>query len=511
MVSWNDLRDWLSKVEEIGELKKISQPIHWNEEMTAITYLVGKKRGPALLFENITGHPPGFRVLTNILGQSQRRIALALGLPLDIPLRDMIREAKELLKRRIPPEVVDEKDAPVNENIMEGEDVDLTIFPAPKFWHHDGGRYLGTADAVITKDPEDGHLNLGTYRQMLIDRKRVGFYVSPGKDALLHREKWWSQGKPCEVIAVYGVDPLTFMCAGTGFPKNISEYDIIGGIMGRPVRVCRGRTVDLLYPADAEIIVEGVSRPGELAEEGPFGEFQGYYGRPPGPAPFIEVKCVHYRRDPILTAALMADHPSCEQNLFFGILRSAKIWDDLERMGVPGIKGVYSVPSAAGGFGMVCLSIEQRYPGHAAQVLALAAQCAAAAYYTKWIIVVDEDVDPTDIEQVIWAMSTRCDPERDIDVLRNTWSTYLDPTKNPPEERPFGSKALINACKEYKYLRTFAARTFLTEFMYNRVKEKWSSFGFDFEIPDLFNFEPDVKWEYYRELMSSLEKKSKEV
>src|SRR5208283_4132063 len=149
---------------------------------------------------------------------------------------------------------------------------------------------------------------------------------------------------------------------------NISEYDAIGGIMGRPYEVVKAKTVDLLIPAHAEIVIEGVAYPDDLRSEGPFGEFQGYYGRPGGPTPVIDVKAIHYRNNPILTAALMADHPSCEQNLFFGIARSARIWNDLETMGVPGVRGVYSVPCAAGGFGMVCVSIEQRYPGHAAQV-----------------------------------------------------------------------------------------------------------------------------------------------
>jgi 4-hydroxy-3-polyprenylbenzoate decarboxylase len=188
----------------------------------------------------------------------------------------------------------------------------------------------------------------------------------------------------------------------------------------------------------------------------------------------------------------MADHPSCEQNLFFGIARSAKIWDDLETMGVPGIRGVYSVPSAAGGFGMVVVSIEQRYAGHAAQTAALAAQCPGAAYYTKWIVVVDDDVDPTDLDQVIWAMSTRCDPASDIDILRHTWSTYLDPTKNPPEERPYGSKTIINACKEHKFLKTFSKRTRLTKPTYEKVQKKWKSYGLDFDIPAIDVFEPDL-------------------
>jgi 4-hydroxy-3-polyprenylbenzoate decarboxylase len=494
MVVWSDLRGWLSEVEKIGELVKIEEPTDWDEEISGITYVTGKKKGgPALLFDNIKGYPRGHRVLSNILGSSLNRIALALGLPLNLPALDMIRLTKDIYRHRIPPKIVDGKGAPVNENIVTGDDVDVMMFPALKMWPRDGGRYIGTADVVITKDPDSGFLNLGTYRQMILSKKEVGFYISPGKDGLLHREKWWQKGKPCEVIAVYGVDPTTFICGSMGFPKNVSEYDAIGGIMGRPVEVCKGVATDLLYPANAEIVIEGISYSNNLKEEGPFGEFQGYYGRPGGPTPVIDIKAIHYRNNPILTAALMADHPSCEQNLFFGIARSAKIWDDLETMGVPGIQGVYSVPCSGGGFGMVCVSIEQRHAGHAAQVLALASQCPGAAYYTKWVVVVDEDVDPTDIEQVIWAMSTRCDPEADLDILRQTWSTYLDPTKNPPEERIYGSKALINACRQHKFLKTFSRRTRLTQRTYEELQKRWTGYGMPFEIPEISAFDPDIK------------------
>ncbi len=494
MVVWKDLRDWLKEVEKIGELVKIKEEVDWDEELTAVTYLTGKKvGGPALLFENVKGYPKERRVLSNILSNSLNRIALTLGLPLNLPALDMIRLTKDIYKKRIPPTVVDEKKAPISENIVMGEEIDITKFPAPKMWHHDGGRYIGTGDAVITKDPDSGYLNVGTYRQMVLNKKQVGFYVSPGKDALLHRERRWKKGEPCEVAAVYGIDPLLFLCGSMGFPKNVSEYDAAGGVMGRPYEVVKGKTVDLLIPAHAEIVIEGLAYEGNLQPEGPFGEFQGYYGRPGGPTPVIDIKCIRYRKDPILTAALMADYPSCEQNVFFGIARSARIWDDLETVGIPGIRGVYSVPAAAGGFGMVVVSLEQRYPGHAAQALALAAQCSGAAYYTKWVIAVDEDVDPTDIDQVIWAMSTRCDPASDIDILRNTWSTYLDPTKNPPEERPYGSKTLINACKEHKHLKVFSKRTRLTKHTYDKVEAKWAKYGLPFEIPKIDLFEEDIK------------------
>ena len=127
---------------------------------------------------------------------------------------------KDIYKKRIPPRQISDTEAPINENIYHGEDIDVTMFPAPKMWHHDGGRYIGTGDAIITRDPDSGHLNLGTYRQMIMNKRQVGFYVSPGKDALLHRERCWSRGKPCEVAAVYGTDPLTLHLRSDGLSEK---------------------------------------------------------------------------------------------------------------------------------------------------------------------------------------------------------------------------------------------------------------------------------------------------
>lgn len=494
MRRYRDLRDWLRQVESIGQLNRIGEEVDWEEELTAITYMVAKQKGsPALLFENVRGYPKEYRVLSNILGSSLDRIAMACGLPTGLSTMEMIRRTRDLYQQPVAPEVIDAKDAPVNENIVRGDDVDLFRFPAPKMWPLDGGRYIGTADVVITRDPERGHLNLGTYRQMIQSKNQVGFYVSPGKDALLHREAAWKRGEPCEVAVAYGIDPALFIVGAMGFPKNVSEYDYAGALKGEPVRLVKGETTDLLIPADAEIVIEGLSRPEWIKEEGPFGEFQGYYGRPGGSTPFIEVQCVHFRNQPILTAALMADHPSCEQNLFFGIARSARIWDDLDTLGIPGIQGVYSVPAAAGGFGMIVVSIEQKHAGHAAQVASLAAQCPSGAYNSKWIVVVDEDVDPTDLEQVVWAMCTRCHPPTDIDILRNTWATYLDPTRNPPEDRPYGAKTLINACKEHKHLNSFSKRTALRRSMYEQVRSRWDELELGFPAPELTVFEEEVE------------------
>jgi 4-hydroxy-3-polyprenylbenzoate decarboxylase len=172
-------------------------------------------------------------------------------------------------------------------------------------------------------------------------------------------------------------------------------------------------------------------------------------------------------------------------------MRSARIWDDLERIGVPGVTGVYAHPAAASGWGLVVVALRQLYAGHVAQVLALTAQCPAAAYYTKWVIAVDDDVDPTDFNQVMWALSTRCDPCEDIDLLRKTWSTGLDPSKVVVAERPYGSKALIDACKPHRYLNEFPKRTLLRQPIYAQVARRWQELGLDGRPPILSEFHPE--------------------
>jgi UbiD family decarboxylase len=485
-----DLRQWLAAVEAIGQLRRIRDEVSRDEEMGAITYLAHQTIGaPALLFENIQGSPRGFRALWNPIGSSVDRFALAIGEPTGLSVMELIRRCKTKFATPIPPVVVEAETAPVNENALRDEKVDIRPFPAARHWPRDGSEYIGTCDAIITRDPDGGWLNVGTYRQMVQSKNQVGLYLSPGKDARLHIERYWSRNEPCEVVCCWGIDPALFIAASQTFPKTVSELDFVGGLMGRPVELVKGEVTSLLYPAHVEIAIEGVIPPGSQKLEGPFGEFTGYYGRPEDLAFLVEVKAVHHRDDPILTHALMADYPANECALLYAVARSARIWSDLERVGVPGIKGVYAHPAAAGGFAMTVVSLEQRYAGHAPQALALAAQVPGGAYFAKWIIAVDDDVDPSNINQVIWAMSTRCNPSEDIDVLRQTWSTWLDPTQNPPEERPYGSKALINACMEHRYIKSFSRRTKLRRAVYDRVAARWQRLGLDGEPPRLWALE----------------------
>jgi 4-hydroxy-3-polyprenylbenzoate decarboxylase len=293
------------------------------------------------------------------------------------------------------------------------------------------------------------------------------------------------------VVAAYGVDPVLFMLAAQVFGSKESEFDVAGGMMGRGIELTEAEFVSLPIPAHAELVIEGVLHQGDVLPEGPLGEFTGYYGRERSPQPVIEVKAIHHRKSPILTAALMAKYPSCEIGAYYAIMRSARILDDLERIGVPGVIGAYAHPAAASGWGIVVVSMQQQYAGHAAQVLALTAQCPAAAYYTKWIIAVDDDVDPTDWNEVMWALSTRCHPSEDIDILKKTWSTGLDPSQFEMERRPYGSKALIDACKPHRHLKSFPATTLLRREVYERVSARWAELGFADPPPRLTTFHKD--------------------
>lgn len=489
---WADLRGWLGLVEKHGELMRVAAAVDPHEELGAVTLLASRQdKSPALLFENLQADTTGSRILTNMLGASIERYALAVGLDPSATTLEMIEATRTIMDNSIPPTMISADRAPVNEVVLTGDDIDLTKFPVPTFWPGDGGQFIGTGDITFTASPDSGRINVGCYRQMLHGPNRVGLYCSPGKHGLLDREAWWARGEQCEVVAAYGIDPVLFMVAAQSFAADASELDVAGGIMGRPVELTKAECVNLPIPANAEFVVEGVLKQGDVLPEGPLGEFTGYYGRERSPQPVMQILAVHHRKAPIFTHALMARYPSCEIGGYYAIMRSARILDDLHRLGVPGVVAAYSHPAAASGWGMVVVSIQQKYAGHSAQVLALTAQCPAAAYYTKWVIVVDEDIDPSDFNDVLWALSTRCHPSEDIDFLRNTWSTQLDPSRVEPEMRPYGSKVLINACKPHRHLKSFPQPTLLRKSVYDRVRTRWSELGFQAPVPKITTFHPE--------------------
>ena len=205
---WSDLRGWLRLVEEANQVKHIDALVDPDEELAAITFLAGRMpTAPALLFNNLVGNRSDARVLSNMLGASKERYAIAVGLDPKLSTSDMIFASRDLMKRRLAPIRIPKGNAPVNEIVLQPPDIDLTAYPCPKFWPGDGGRYIGTGNITLTRSPETGRINVGVYRQMLHGPTRVGLYCSPGKHGRMDRDAWWARGKPCEVVAAYGVDP----------------------------------------------------------------------------------------------------------------------------------------------------------------------------------------------------------------------------------------------------------------------------------------------------------------
>jgi 4-hydroxy-3-polyprenylbenzoate decarboxylase len=484
---WKDLREWLTLAEAHRSLHRVDAEVDPKEELGALTFMATRtKDSPALLFERFADNPLGARVLSNMLGASKVRYALAVGLDPDLSIPELVAATRAITKSRIPPVSIPPAAAPVNEVVLRGNEVDLTRLPAPTFWPRDGGPFIGTGGITITSSPE-GRLNVGCYRQQLHGPRRIGLNFVPGRHGETDCEAAWAAGKPCEIVAAFGIDPALFMVGGMRFGRGESELDAAGGIMGRPVELTKAECVSLPIPAQAEIVIEGLVHPGDLEMEGPLGEFHGFYSGRPSRKPVIEVKALHYRKSPIITAALMATYPSCEIGAYYAIMRSARILDDLQRIGVPGVVSAYSHPAAASGNCLAVVAIKQMYPGHAAQALALTAQCPTATYYTKWIVVVDDDVDPTNFDEVVWALSTRCNPSADLDVLRQTMSFRADPSL-APDAKPYGSKALINACTPYRYIAQSPVRTLLRRETYARVARRWSEFRLPGRPPALAHF-----------------------
>ena len=445
------LRSWLGAVAELGELRRVTGA-SWQEDIGAATEILQQTQdAPAVLFDEIPGHAPGFRVLVNNFG-SIRRIALALGLPPDrdvMTLLGLWREKTQELKP-VPPVLV--SDPPVKQNVLRGGDVDLLRFPTP-IWHEaDGGRYIGTASADITRDPDEGWVNLGTYRVMVHDKDRVGFYISPGKHGRIHRDKYFARGEPCPVAVAIGMHPLLYLASATESQYGVSEYDWAGGILGEPVEVFEGEVTGLPLPADAEIILEGFAFPQENLVEGPFGEWTGYYASASREEPVIHVERVYFRDNPIIVGS-PPTRPPDEQSRYRAFLRSAVLSGELEQAGVPDIQGVWC-HEVGGSRLWVVVSVHQRYPGHARQAGHLAASVRSGGYLGRYVVVVDEDIDPTDLEEVVWAICTRSDPERSIDIMKRAWSGPLDPAIRPGQ-KGFNSRAILDATRPFEWRDEF--------------------------------------------------------
>ena len=333
--TYNDLREWLEIVESFGQLKRIDG-VDWNLEMGTLSELIAQgSKGPvpAVLYDKIKGYPEGFRVLF-AQNASFKRMALALGLPLDFTDLDLVRATRTKISQHnpIPHRVVDT--GPVMENVLKGDDINLLKFPVPFIHELDGGRYIGTGCLVVTKDPDEGWVNFGTYRGMVQDEKSMNVYISPGKHGRIQRDKWFDRGEKCPVIVCVGQDPVLFMVSGNEVDYGVSEYDYAGGLKGHPIDVINGEVTGLPFPAHAEIVIEGFMDPDERKTEGPFGEWTGYYASNSRPEPLIRVQRIYHRNNPILTAARPGRPPS-DYSLAKCMVKAALIWIRWRRPGCP--------------------------------------------------------------------------------------------------------------------------------------------------------------------------------
>lgn len=459
-----DLRKWITDMEKFGEIQEI-RGADWNLEIGAIANILYESgHSPALLFDDINDYPKGYRILVNSVS-SLRRLWLTLGLSGQHKPIEMVKEWKERSKgiKAVPPAVV--KDGPILENVHTGKEIDMFEFPSPKWHEFDGGRYIGTGCVVISQDPDGGWVNLGTYRVMVHDDRTLGLFICPGRDGWIHREKHFKRGEPFKVAISFGHDPLVSIVGGIELPQGVSEYDYMGGIIGEPLEVIEGKFTGLPIPAHAEIAIEGECLPGQVRLEGPFGEYTGYYGSSARPEPIVNIKCVMHRNEPILLGMPPVS------SFFKCIFTPALIWDQLETSGIQDVRGVWC-HERGGSRLFTIVSINQRYPGHVKEVGLTASACRSGAVLGRYVVIVDEDIDPSNIDEVIWAISTRSDPEKDIEIIRRCRSSPLDPIL-PPGEKYFNSRAIIDACKPYEWIKDFPMSVRYSEEIKKGVMNKW--------------------------------------
>lgn len=467
-----DLRAWMDEVKQIGQLMNIDN-VHWDLELSTLTEIINErsKTRPAIVFDRIKDYPHGYRVAANLVS-SVERLTLTLGMKAGLSDIDFIQSWRQQVKKIVPVPAGTVADGPLFENVKKGKDIDVLGFPVPRWHELDGGRYIGTDDLVITRDPEEGWVNVGTYRIMVHGPDRLGLHMSPGKHGRVHKDKYHQQGKPFPIAVSFGHHPIYFVVASTDVPNRVNEYDYAGGILGQPLQVVNGPLTGLPIPADAEIAIEGEVGLEDVMPEGPFGEWTGYYASHQPAVPVIQIKALYFRNDPILCGFPLLK-PSSGDNLHFSLMRSALIWNALDEAGVPDIKGVWAHP--AGGRFLTLVSLKQRYPGHARQAGLIASQCRSGAYLGRYVVVVDDDVDITNSEEFLWALSSRSDPAQSIEILRRAWSGPLDP-RIPPDEVGFSSRAVIDATRPYEWREKFPKVSGASRELKDEVGKKWQDF-----------------------------------
>lgn len=434
---YKDLREFIDQLEQMGELKRIPQPVDPNLEMTEICDRTLRQGGPALLFENPVGYD--MPVLGNLFG-TPRRVALGMG----EDNVDALREVGKLLaylKEPEPPKGFKDaieklpifkkvlhmgpkkvRNAACQQVVLEGDDVDLSKLPVQTCWPGDAGP-LVTWPLVISRGPHKERQNLGIYRQQVIGKnKLIMRWLSHRGGALDFRE--WQQthpGKPFPVAVALGADPATILGAVTPVPDTLSEYAFAGLLRGSKTELAKCIGSDLQVPASAEIILEGHIYPDEMAPEGPFGDHTGYYNEVES-FPVFTVERITHRKDPIYHSTYTGRPP--DEPAILGVALNEVFVPILQRQ-FPEIVDFYLPPEGCS-YRMAVVTMKKQYPGHAKRVMMGVWSFLRQFMYTKFVIVTDDDINARDWNDVIWAITTRMDPARDTVMIENTPIDYLD-------------------------------------------------------------------------------------
>jgi 4-hydroxy-3-polyprenylbenzoate decarboxylase len=436
-VKYRDLRDFIKQLEKQGELKRVTIPVDPYLEMTEICDRTLKQGGPALLFENPTGY--NIPVLANLFG-TPRRVAMGMGAQSVTELRG-IGELLAMLKEPEPPKGM--KDAwekfpvfkqvlnmapklvsspPCQELVREGDEIDLSDYPIQTCWPEDAGPLI-TWPLVITKGPNKDRQNLGIYRQQVIGKNKVIMRWLAHRGGALDFREWQKAypGKPFPVSVALGADPATILAAVTPVPDTLSEYAFAGLLRGSKTEVANCLINDLQVPASAEIVLEGFIYPGETAPEGPFGDHTGYYNEV-DEFPVFTIERITQRQAPIYHSTFTGRPP--DEPAILGVALNEVFVPILQKQ-FPEIVDFYLPPEGCS-YRMAVISMKKQYAGHAKRVMLGTWSYLRQFMYTKFVIVVDDDINVRNWEDVIWAITTRMDPARDLTILENTPIDYLD-------------------------------------------------------------------------------------
>jgi len=488
-VKYRDLRDFIALLEKQGELKRISVEVDPYLEMTEICDRTLRKGGPALLFENPKGHT--VPVLANLFG-TPRRVALGMGEESVEALREVgkllaflkepeppkgMKDAWEKLPifkqvLNMSPKVV--SGAPCQEIILEGDQVDLSKLPIQTCWPGDAGPLI-TWGLVITKGPNKERQNLGIYRQQVIGKNKVIMrWLSHRGGALDFRE--WQQkhpGEPFPIAVALGADPATILGAVTPVPDTLSEYAFAGLLRGGKTEVTKCIGSELQAPASAEFVLEGYLYPGEMADEGPFGDHTGYYNEVDR-FPVFTVERITHRKNPIYHSTYTGRPP--DEPAVLGVALNEVFVPILQKQ-FPEIVDFYLPPEGCS-YRMAVVSMKKQYPGHAKRVMLGVWSFLRQFMYTKYVIVTDDDVNVRDWNDVIWAITTRMDPARDTTLIENTPIDYLD-FASPVSG--LGSKMGLDATNKWpgETTREWGEPIVQSEEVKKRVDEMWKDLGID--------------------------------